>query len=181
MSKDLIAQLVERAQGGERQAFGELVERFEGTVYAVVLQRLHDSTEAEDVTQEVFIHGVRKLGRLRDPQCFAGWLCRAAVRLAHNRMARRRLCQRFEEDQTAAPAPGPLEVLLQAERRAAVWHGLRRLRPLDRRTLVAFYFRGRSVREMARRFHVSAGTIKSRLHTARSRLREQLQPLAAAG
>jgi RNA polymerase sigma-70 factor (ECF subfamily) len=176
-----VTDLVERAQGGERRAYGELVRRFEGAVYAAVRQRLPDRTEAEDVTQEVFIHGFRKLAQLRDPRCFGGWLRRTAMRLALNRATRRRVCQRFEEDQAAAPAPGPLEVLLQVERQAAVRHGLRRLQPVDRQTLITFYFDGRSVNEMARLARVSVGTIKSRLHAARARLREQLQPLAVAG
>jgi RNA polymerase sigma-70 factor (ECF subfamily) len=183
MSENPITQLVERARGGERRAYGELVERFEGAVYAVVLRRLPDRTEAEDVTQEVFIHGFRKLGQLRDPRCFGGWLRRAAMRLAHNRRARRRPYQRFDEDgmtAVAAAATSPLEALLRAERRAAVGYGLCRLRPLDRQTLLAFYFQGQSVQEMARLSHVSVGTIKSRLHAARARLREQLAPLAVA-
>jgi RNA polymerase sigma-70 factor (ECF subfamily) len=177
-----LTDLVARARGGEAWACAELIRRFQGAVYAAVLRRLPDRTEAEDVAQEVFLHGFRKLAQLRDPRCFGGWLRRTAIRLAVNRATRLRVGRRFEEGQAgAATAPGPLEVLLQAERRAAVWHGLRRLRPVDRQTLLAFYFQGQSVQEMARLSDVSVGTIKSRLYTARTRLGEQLGPLAVAG
>jgi RNA polymerase sigma-70 factor (ECF subfamily) len=55
--------------------------------------------------------------------------------------------------------------------------GLRRLRDLDRRTLVAFYVEGRSLLEMSREFESPLGTIKRRLHVARKRLAQELQSL----
>ncbi|MEI8021607.1 MAG: sigma factor-like helix-turn-helix DNA-binding protein, partial [Schlesneria sp.] len=58
-----------------------------------------------------------------------------------------------------------------------LWGGLKRLRSLDRQTLVAFYFEGQSLIEMSDRFRSPVGTIKRRLHTARIRLREELAHL----
>jgi RNA polymerase sigma-70 factor (ECF subfamily) len=75
----------------------------------------------------------------------------------------------------AAPEPGPLEHLLRAERKREVWSGLDRLKPVDRATLVAFYIRGRSLKQMSREFETPVGTIKRRLHVARNRLRNALE------
>ena len=58
--------------------------------------------------------------------------------------------------------------------------GLAKLRDLDRRTLVAFYFEGRSLKEMSDEFDSPVGTIKRRLHTARNRLKEELGELLPA-
>ena len=60
--------------------------------------------------------------------------------------------------------------MLAREREAQVHVGLERLCALDRDTLVAFYFNGRSLVEMSREFHAPVGTVKRRLHVARKRL-----------
>src|SRR5438876_2743581 len=91
MTWNEITDLVVRAQAGDRAAYGELVERFQPTVYAVALARLHNTAEAQELAQEVFLHGLQKLPQLRDPRCFAGWLLRMTVRKALNRLGRRRL------------------------------------------------------------------------------------------
>src|SRR5262249_54237256 len=74
MNWEEITELVTRAINKDQRAFGELVERFQPTVYAVALARLRNPTDAQELTQDVFIHVLRKLPQLRDPQCFAGWL-----------------------------------------------------------------------------------------------------------
>ena len=61
-----ITELVQKAQTGDREAYGQLVERFQPTVYAVALARLRNPTEAQELTQEVFLHGMKKLAQLRD-------------------------------------------------------------------------------------------------------------------
>src|SRR5947199_10865429 len=84
-----ITSLVERAQAGDRAAYAELVERFQPTVYALALARLRNPNEAQELAQEVFLHGMKKLPQLRDAQCFAGWLRQITVRMAINRVTRR--------------------------------------------------------------------------------------------
>src|SRR5262249_45827743 len=64
MSWNEIADLVQRAQAGNMAAYGTLVERFQPTVYAIALARLRNPAEAQELTQEVFLHGMRKLSQL---------------------------------------------------------------------------------------------------------------------
>src|SRR4051794_30336025 len=71
---DATAALVERAQDGDRDAFGLLVEQFQSTVQAVCLSRLGNASEALELTQEVFLHVMDRLDQLREPERFAGWL-----------------------------------------------------------------------------------------------------------
>ena len=66
MTWDEITNLVNRAQAGERSAYGELVQRFQPTVYAVALARLRNPAEAQELAQEVFVHVMTKLDQLRD-------------------------------------------------------------------------------------------------------------------
>ena len=178
MSWDEIKELVERARAGDRSAFGSLIERFQGTVYAIALTRLRNPAEAQELTQEVFLHAMRKLDQLREPECFAGWLRQITVRMALNRLTRRGPIQGVEPEvleQAEAGGNGPLTELLRAEQRDALHRGLARLKPMDRATLAAFYLSGRSLKQMSREFETPIGTIKRRLHVARIRLRRQLE------
>lgn len=176
--------LVRLARDGDRQAFDRLVRRTETLVFAVVLRRLRNRAEALEVTQDVFIQVLRKLGQLRDPERFEGWLRKIAVRLAINRAVRRPREVLGDNPQlVAVRAVGgnPLERIVETENAATVREGLGRLRELDRRTLVAFYFEGRSLLEMSAEFDSPVGTIKRRLHTARNRLRDKLTDLQLVG
>ncbi len=178
-----LVELVRAAQAGDRKAFGRLVERYERAVYGVVLRRLGDHAEAQELCQEVFIQALRKIDQLQAPECFGGWLRSIANRMAINRAVRRgpvvtMKAEVFEG--TAARGNTPLGDLLAQEREDQLHRGLKRLGKLDRETLVAFYFRGRSLVEMSDEFDSPVGTIKRRLHVARKRLAEELQALAPA-
>ncbi len=173
-----INDLVARAQSGDRAAMGALCERFAPMVYATAMSHLRNSAEAEEIAQEAFLHCLRKLPQLRDVSRFPGWLRRITQRLAINRLMRRGPVKGVEAEvleRTEARERTPLDGLLEVERNSAVRAALARLAPLDRKTLVAFYVRGRSLTEMSGEFEVPIGTIKRRLHVARRRLRGSLE------
>jgi RNA polymerase sigma-70 factor, ECF subfamily len=178
MSWEEVTVLVERAQAGDRGAYGELVRRFQGSVYAMALTRVHDPLEAQELAQEVFVHGMRKLPQLRDPRCFAGWLRRITARMAINRLTRRGPVSGAEPellDNVEGRVRGPVEEIERSEAKAELHEGLKRLKDLDRATLEAFYLRGRSLKQMSREFETPVGTIKRRLHVARLRLKAVLE------
>ncbi|MBL8851890.1 MAG: sigma-70 family RNA polymerase sigma factor [Planctomycetaceae bacterium] len=175
--------LVRRAQNGDRSAFGELAACYQSAVFAIVLRRLRNRSEAAEVTQDVFMRALRKLGQLREPERFAGWLKRIAVRMSINRAVRRPRETMFSPesfDAVRASVDMPLERIERTERAGQVRDGLKTLRPMDRDTLVAFYFEGQSLKEMSDRFSSPVGTIMSRLHTSRSRLKDALSDLQPA-
>lgn len=180
MSWSEIGPLIGRAQGGDRAAFGELVERFQGSVYGMALARVRDPLEAQELAQDVFVHAMRKLPQLRDPRCFAGWLRRITARMAINRLTRRGPLYGADPgalEAVEARGRSPGDALEVREAVGQLKDGLADLKPLDRQTLEAFYIRGRSLKQMAREFDVPTGTIKRRLHVARQRLRDVLADL----
>ena len=184
MDEQQLVMLVQAARAGDREAFGRLVVRFERVIFAIVLRRLRNRSEALEVTQDVFLRALRKLPQLRQPERFAGWLRRIAVRLSINRAVRRprEFDGAFNLERTAADrGSDPLDSLLRQEREGQVWRVLDRLRELDRRTLIAFYIQGRSLKQMSDEFASPVGTIKRRLHTARNRLRDRLVAQRTAG
>jgi RNA polymerase sigma-70 factor, ECF subfamily len=184
MNETEMIDLVRLAQAGNSDAFDELVRRCEPMVFAVVLRRLRNRSEALEVTQDVFIQVLRKIGQLREPDRFGGWLRRIAVRLAINRAVRRpreSLGDSVALGSARARNGNPFERVVANENAACVRECLGHLRDLDRRTLVAFYFEGRSLQEMSAEFESPIGTIKRRLHTARNRLRDKLSDLQLVG
>jgi len=170
------------AQNGDRQAFENLVARFEGSVQANAYRRLGNWEEAVDLSQDVFLQAFRRLDQLLVPEAFGGWLKTMTVRMCINRSSRRRKPIAIEQELLEATCVvdcDPLDVVLASERCAQLNEGMQRLSMMDRQTLEAFYMRGQSLIEMADAFDAPIGTIKRRLHTARKRLATLVDELQA--
>ena len=183
MSDQHLIDTVIRAQFGDSSAFDELMTAFEDRIHRVVIQRLRNTAEADEVVQEVFLRAYRKLPQLREPERFAGWLCQIAVRLSINRAVRRPaecIAETEVFDGQDSGVSGPLDELLRLEDMQQVRHGLNQLGEIDRQTLLAFYFEGSSLKEMSDRFQSPIGTIKRRLHTARGRLKDVMSSMQPA-
>jgi RNA polymerase sigma-70 factor, ECF subfamily len=177
-----VAQLVQASQSGQREAFGELFERFERQVFTVAFRRIGDYGEAQEVCQDVFVQAMQKIDQLREPERFGGWLRSIASRMAINRVVRRRPEIGAEPETLAAACIDnrtPLTAALDNESHSQVRAGLARLRKLDRQTLEAFYVQGQSLLEMSDAFDAPLGTIKRRLHVARKRLAKSVETLVA--
>ncbi len=179
---DLLDTVV-RAQRGDREAFDELVLQFESRVFAIVMQRLRNTAEADEVVQEVFLRAYRKLPQLLEPERFSGWISQIAARLSINRAVRRpaeTFCEPEALEHQQFTSENPFDALLRQENIEQLRAGLNRLGDLDRETLWAFYFEGSSLKEMSDQFSSPVGTIKRRLHTARGRLRDVMGSLQPA-
>ena len=176
----ITARLVEAVQAGDRAAFGELFEMYQGSVIAIANRRLGDMSEAQELAQDVFVQALQKIDQLRQPECFGGWLRSITVRMAINRAIRRAPSVSAEPEMlesTLASGETPLDCTLDVERAEQVRAGLSRLNELDRETLTAFYIHGQSLIEMADSFDAPIGTIKRRLHVARKRLAKEVEHL----
>lgn len=79
------AELARAAQQGDQAAFEQIVAKYHRLVFKIAYRKASHPTDAEDLTQEVFLHAFRSLPNLREPQAFLGWL----MAIAHNR------CNRF--------------------------------------------------------------------------------------
>ena len=121
MSWNEITVLVDKAKTGDREAYGELVVRFQNSVYAMALSRVRDPLEAQELAQDVFVHAMRKLPQLRDARCFAGWLRRITARMAINRLTRRGPVSGAEPDMldhVEGKVRGPVEEIERTEAKA---------------------------------------------------------------
>ena len=140
-------EIVRRVQAGDAEAFGELVNRYSGRIYALALAMVRDAQRAEDVTQEAFIRAYEHLDGFRGASAFGTWL----YRIAYNRAAgecRRRAYDRIDAE-SCAVAEESSAGRFDEETVVRMRRALERLRP-DERVLVAlFYEEERSLAEIA--------------------------------
>ncbi len=177
-----VVDLVRLAQSGNRDAIGSLFEIFRPTVFAIALSVVGSLSDAEDLVQDVFLHLISKLGQLRDPNCFPGWLRSMTRRMALNRKMRVRALGTGSDEQVSWVPDDrelrPLENLLDEEERRLVHVALEHLKPSDRSTLEAHYMEHKPIAVMMSEFDAPEGTIKRRLHVARERLGRSFLALA---
>jgi RNA polymerase sigma-70 factor (ECF subfamily) len=167
------SELIQTIRGGNREAFGQLVERYQGLIFQLCYRMTGNIPDAEELAHEAFVEAYVKLHQLTDPSRFAHWLKTLALNLC--RMWYR---QRKRE---ASPLPPELTAGPAEEDRPAytrVYHGLSRLSAAHRMMLVLHYWEGLSYEEVARFLDIPAGTVMSRLYRARHELKRLMQEAA---
>jgi len=173
-------EFIQRSQSGDGEAFGILVERYKGKVFSLVYGFARDRAAADDLAQEVFIKAFYSLPRFKAESGFGTWLYRIAVNHAKDflRKNRRRQnevsIQDAGEPALAAPQPSPEENQLQEGRRNVVREALTRLPEKYRVILTLRDIDGLSYEDISGILKLSPGTVDSRLHRARRKLREKL-------
>lgn len=174
--------LVQANINGDRDAFDEIYNRHVECVKRVVGRRIKDAAEVEELVQEVFIQAMNKLSQLTKPEAFVGWISRIAANMAINRAKRRGRLAFIDQEILEATVQDQQDVefwLVREETHKSLHEKLKLLGQRDRDTLFAYYFEQKSVVQMSEHFAAPVGTIKRRLHTARLRLAEVCQDLAA--
>lgn len=171
-----VTALVILAQQGDSSAFAELFEIFGPCIAAVAKRKLGGRFDVADVVQEVFLRVFTKIGQLRDPRCFPGWLRQMTARTALSVLRGKKELNGGGDAgdlliQIAGRAADSAEDDLNgSEQRELLHAALAKLGAPDREVLVAHYLSGKRVKSIAVEFGVPLGTIKRRLHTARLRL-----------
>lgn len=151
-----IAQLVRRAQRGERDAFGELVERYWSDLVALARGILGGDEEAEDLVQDSLVHAWQRLWMVRRPESFPAWLRRSVARRCLTWARRRRQEVELAEFSARRPDPG------------ASLDAVRLLRTLPARQRAVVYLtwiEGCTDREVGLLLGIRASTV--RVHRAR--------------
>ena len=169
---ELDERCVRAVLGGDRERFGELIERYQGAVLSVVRAYVSDAHTAEDVAQDVFVSAFSSLRQLRDPKLFLPWLLqitRHRAGLAGKRSSQDPV-RKISEHQPAAPAPDD-----SADTRLhAVFAAIEQMPEPYRQTLLLKYQANLSCKQIADQEGVAVGTITSRLTRALVVLRHAL-------
>lgn len=171
-------ELAQAASGGDMDAFEALYVRHHRRVYSLCLRMVANVTEAEDLTQEVFVHLFRKLGSFRGESAFTTWLHRLTVN--HVLMHFRKRGVRLERTTEEGDVPEQVEVgsdrpeSMPVIDRIALDKAIGQLPPGYRTVFVLHDVEGYEHEEVANLLGCSVGTSKSQLHKARMRLRQLL-------
>lgn len=164
------ARLVQECLRGRTHAFGLLVDRYHGVIFNLALRMVRDMQDAEDVTQTAFLKAYEHLDRYDPAYKFFSWLYRIAVNESLKMLKQRRGFEPLDPNLDADDAT-PDDTIERADTSARVGEALLALSPEDRALLILKHMQGFSYDEIAFVFDTSAQTVKSRLYTARQRLR----------
>ncbi|MGD8416739.1 MAG: sigma-70 family RNA polymerase sigma factor, partial [Pseudomonadales bacterium] len=168
-------ELVERARGGDRPAFAELVRAYQDLVAATAYGWLGDAETARDVAQEAFLDAHLHLDQLREPAAFGAWLRRIVIKHC-DRATRRGSLLLTPLDQVSEPTSdesGPARATEDGEAAERLRLAVESLPAPERQVIALHYFAEATGPELAAFLELPLSTVKKRLRTARARLRTE--------
>jgi RNA polymerase sigma-70 factor (ECF subfamily) len=188
--------LIERAQGGDREAFEELVHRYDRDVLRIAMNVLHKSEDARDVYQEAFIKIYKNLDRFRFECSFYTWMYRIVTNVCLDHLRRRSSRPEDQAPEHAANSQGDINSTdffdRQQEERASsdperlmmgieigkrISTALEQLTPRERMVFEMKHYQGLKLRAIGEALGTSEETIKNSLFRATRKLRAQLEGL----
>ena len=178
---------LESARKGDKLAFGELVQAFEGFAFSEAARQLSDKSLIEDAVQESFIIAYLHLPDLKDPLAFPAWL-KKIIRTCCRKLRSQNAPILLDPDalhDLADPGPTPFEAMVRRQERALVGNILKLLKEDVREAFLQRYVHGRSYNEIADMLGLPVGTVKRRLHDSRAKfihhLKQQTESVIRVG
>jgi RNA polymerase sigma-70 factor (ECF subfamily) len=157
----------------EEEEFEMFIRSYQNMVFSVSARIVGNLTDAEDITQEVFIKAYDRFRELRTSDTVGGWLKTVATNLSINHLNRYRARWRFFSEQ-AEPIEVAVEEEKESDRKEAVELAIRKLPDAQRVPLVLFHFQEMSYEEIAAKLQISLAKVKSDIHRGRETLKKLL-------
>jgi RNA polymerase sigma factor (sigma-70 family) len=173
------ADLVAESLGGNRDAFGQIVERYQTLISSLAYCATGDVSRSEDLAQETFVSAWKQLAELREPARLRPWLCSIARFLISKEFRRQgrepdHAAESLEAvDEWVSPEPLPPDQVISDEEKAILWRSLERIPEIYREPLVLFYREHQSIEAVAQDLGLSEDAVKQRLSRGRKLLQEQ--------
>ena len=179
VDSDVDQALVQRYRDGDREAFTELVIRYQRPIYNAAFWILRSAEDARDVAQIVFLRVAERLDEFDSQHKFFSWIYRIAVNESLN-LLRRNEHEEFLDDEIDLPGletANPEVLAGEAERTRRIERALMGMSTSDRTVIVLRHFSECSYQEIAQILDIDEKTVKSRLFEARQRLRDMLKDM----
>jgi RNA polymerase sigma-70 factor, ECF subfamily len=157
----------------EEKEFEMFIRSYQNMVFSVSARIVGNLTDAEDITQEVFLKAYDRFTELRTSGTVGGWLKTVATNLSINHLNRYRSRWRFFSEQ-AEPVEIAAEAEPESDRKEALELAIRKLPDPQRVPLVLFHFEEMSYEEIAAKLQVSLAKVKSDIHRGRETLKRLL-------
>ena len=173
-------ELVNRSRAGDRDAFGELVTRYQSLICSITYSATGSLATSEDLAQETFLAAWKALTNLREPAKVRSWLCGIARNLCNNsfrKNSREPVHQSTSLDaavERPATEPLPTEQAVTREEEELLWRTVEQIPETYREPLILFYRERQSVETVARDLELSEDAVKQRLSRGRKLLESQL-------
>ena len=174
------AALIDASRRGDRAAYGQIIERYQGAVYAVAFSGVRDRALSDDITQDTFVVAWNRLADLRDTRRLPAWLCGIARNLGRDARKRQRR-ETPADDSHPIDATTPFEVLTDAESERIVEAALGEIPDVYREPLVLYYYEEHSIEDVARSLGLSAATTNKRLSRGRQYLAARVASIVERG
>lgn len=168
---------IERFLQGSQQGFEDLMNRYRQSAYGIALGLTGNHDDAMDAVQRAFINVHRSLRRFRLDEPFFPWLYRIVRNAALNQKrneSRHRGDIPLEWADRGDGRPDPLQQAEAEDLRRRMWEALADLPEAQREVFLLYHFQGLKYRQIAAALGIPTGTVMSRLHNARLRLRTVL-------
>ncbi len=173
--------LIFNTLSGDEQASEELIRLYEASVFRLALSIVDDPDEANDITQESLIAALSALNSYQEKGSFKTWLFTISVNLSRSRLRKRNARERlagilksiFMVQSQRQSTPEDLAV--QNEKESMLWAALSSLKEKHRLPILLRYYHSLPTAEIAEILDINEGTVFSRLHTGRERLRSELE------
>jgi RNA polymerase sigma-70 factor, ECF subfamily len=173
--------LIDETLNGDCQAFGELVKKYQNRLYNTIVHVVGSHEDAQDIVQDTFVQAFDKLNTFRSRSSFYTWIYRIAFNYSISKLRRKReVLVDYNDEATPKPFDrddAPEDGLLREERSRRVREALSVLSDEHRVVLVLRELDDCGYAEISEILDLPIGTVRSRIHRARSEMRYELKDL----
>ncbi|MCK5417309.1 MAG: RNA polymerase sigma factor [Desulfobacterales bacterium] len=177
------AELVKQARDGNRFAFDQLIDRYQGDIHRMIYFRIRARMDAEDLTQDVFIRAYRSISRLREPERFRSWLYTIAVNRVNDYLRKKRVRSIFKssdegtdiqpEADQLREQPEALEQVLKEDFWRQVGRIAKKLSKMEREVFMLRFLDNLNINEIAQILKKSESTVKTHLYRALAKFKKE--------
>ena len=178
-----LVELVKQARDGNRRAFDQLIDRYQGDIHRMIYYRIRARMDAEDLTQDVFIRAYRSICRLREPERFRGWLYTIAVNRVNDYLRKKRVRSIFTSSDEGVDIqpdaeehrerPEALEQVLKEDFWRQVGRIAKKLSKMEREVFMLRFLDSLNINEIAQILKKSESTVKTHLYRALAKFKKE--------
>ena len=180
MGKKIDAELVALARSGDKEAFGHLIERYQTMARYVAMRMVANEDTAWELAQEAMLQAYLSLHHLRDDARFKSWLYGIVLNVCKNYLRNQKTTfysletmaggVQFDALPFSSTTPDPQELAEKRELQRSILWAIDDLSQKNKDATYLFYYEQLSLQEIAATLGISVGTVKGRLHRARTQL-----------